>query len=183
MSSQFDRLAEKQLSEFKSSLYELKDQELSDYVELAKTAIAPVYNNPTLSTKEAQARAQDILTALSYSDHGYLTALSYSDHGYFFVYDYDGNSIVHPKQPYRVGKNWIDLQDTNGKFVIVDLIEMSKKGGGIYSYRWEDPSTQKDAEKRSYILPLEKWDWFVGTGIYLDDIDQQTRFTYECRFS
>jgi len=162
MSQQFDRLAERQLSVFKDSLYELKDQELKDYVQLAQTAIQPVYNNPNLSKEDAQDQAQVILTALSYSDHGY-----------FFVYDYEGTSIVHPKQPYRVGKNWIDLKDTAGNSVIVDLIDLSKKGGGIYSYRWEDPSTEKDTEKRSYTIPLEEWEWFIGTGIYLTAIDQQ----------
>lgn len=162
MSHQFDRLAERQLSVFKESLYELKDQELKDYVQLALTAIKPVYNDPNLSKEEAQAQAQIILTALAYSDHGY-----------FFVYDYEGTSIVHPKQPYRVGKNWIDLKDTAGNPVIVDLINLSKKGGGIYSYRWEDPSTKKDTEKRSYTIPLKEWEWFIGTGIYLTAIDQQ----------
>lgn len=162
MSYQFERLAERQLSVFKSSLYDLKDQELKDYVQLAQTAIAPLYNNPEISKANAQAQAQEILTSLTYSDHGY-----------FFVYDFEGNSIVHPKQPYRVGKNWIDLKDTAGNPVIVDLIDLSKKGGGVYSYRWEDPSTQKDTEKRSYTIPLNNWEWFVGTGIYLTDIDQQ----------
>lgn len=162
MSYQFDRLADKQLSVFKKSLYELKDQQLMDYIELAQTSINPYYNNPNLSEEEAQTQAQAILTALSYSDHGY-----------FFVYDYEGTSIVHPKQPYRVGKNWMNLKDSAGNPVIVDLINLSRKGGGIYSYRWEDPSTGKDAEKRSYTVPLEKWNWFVGTGIYLTAVDQQ----------
>ena len=162
MSYQFERLAERQLSVFKSSLYDLKDQELKDYVQLAQTAIAPLYNNPEISKANAQAQAQEILTSLTYSGHGY-----------FFVYDYEGNSIVHPKQPYRVGKNWIDLKDSAGNPVIVDLIKLSRTGGGIYSYRWEDPSTQLDTEKRSYTIPLDDWEWFIGTGIYLTDIDQQ----------
>lgn len=162
MSNQFDRLAEHQLAVFKSSLYELKDQELVDYIQLAVTALEPIYDNPIISKEEAQAQAQVILTSLSYGQNGY-----------FFVYDYLGNNIVHPKQPYRVGKNWIDLKDTAGNLVIVDLIKLAKSGGGFSSYRWEDPSTEQEAEKRSYTVPLKKWDWFVGTGIYLDEIDRQ----------
>lgn len=171
MKMQFERLSDQQISAYQASLYEQKDIELKNYTQLALTAVKPFLNNLNFDEGEAKAQAKAVLTALAYSNDGY-----------FFVYDYEGDSIVHPTQPFRVGKNWINLEDTSGNKVIQDLIELSKKGGGYYSYRWDNPATKQDAEKRSYTLPIEKWDWFVGTGIYLDKIDtqiaqQKTEFT------
>jgi two-component system NarL family sensor kinase len=38
-------------------------------------------------------------------------------------------------------------------------------------YLWHRPSTGKIASKLGYVVPLERWGWMVGTGIYLDDVD------------
>lgn len=177
MKFQFDRLSDQQITAYSMSLYNQKDDELQNYTQLAMTAIEPFLNDPNLDEAEAKARAKSVLTALAYSNDGY-----------FFVYDYEGESIVHPTQPFRVGKNWIDLEDTAGNKVIQDLIALSKTGGGYYSYRWNNPATKQDAEKKSYALPIEKWNWFVGTGIYLDKIDahlarQKAEFALQSRQS
>ena len=177
MKMQFDQLSDQQITAYQASLYDQKDSELKNYAQLALTAIEPFVNNPNLDEDEAKERSKAVLTALSYSNDGY-----------FFVYDYEGNSIVHPTQPFRVGQNWIDLEDTAGNRVIQDLIALSKEGGGYYAYRWNNPSTKQDAEKKSYTFPVERWDWFVGTGIYLDKIDaqilqQKTEFARQTRQS
>jgi two-component system NarL family sensor kinase len=45
-------------------------------------------------------------------------------------------------------------------------------GGGFVEYSWNKPSTEKPSAKIAYVTPMERWGWWFGTGLYIDDIDQ-----------
>jgi len=59
--------------------------------------------------------------------------------------------------------------------VIPDLIETAQRGGGFQVYAWQKPPTGKLAEKLAYVALLPRWGWVVGTGVYVDDIEQTAR--------
>jgi len=98
--------------------------------------------------------------------------MDFDNGNYIFVYQFDGvNLATRPKQSLE-GKNLIDLKDANGKTLIKDLIDIAKKGGDFYQYIWFNPATDKDEPKLSYSTGLEKWGWMVGTGVYLNGINE-----------
>ncbi len=163
VTSQSRDLAQAAIDTFSDNMVRAKQQELLNYVGLARSAIADIYDNAAPDDLAAQEKVKAILSGLDWGPDGY-----------FFVYDYDGNNIVHPRQPWRVGKNWIGLTDPDGNKVIGDLIEQAKKGGGFTTYKWEKPSSGEVADKLSYALGLDKWRWMLGTGVYVDDISAQT---------
>ncbi len=156
---QSKKLSDKQIATLERSLLEAKKAELRYYIALALNSIEHIYRHAEADDTEAKARARVILNDLSYGPDGY-----------FFVYDYEGNSLVHPRQAFRVGKNWWDLKDAKGNLVIQNLIAQAKKGGGYYRYMWERPSASSLSEKIGYAVGLEKWRWMIGTGLYMDDI-------------
>lgn len=93
--------------------------------------------------------------------------------GYIFIYDYNGVKISDPIQPESVGQNLYNIQDKNGVKVIKDLIDVSKKPeGGYVEYRWLKPTTHTDSPKISYAKSFEPWQWMIGTGVYLDEIEK-----------
>lgn len=139
-----------------------KRQEIRNYVSLALTSIEEIYKNQPGGRMVAQDEVARILKNLTFDYDGY-----------FFVYTLDGTSIVHPKLPQLVGKNWWDLQDDNGDFVIRNLINAAKSGGGFHSYVWHKPSTGTVEEKLGYAILLDQWGWMVGTGLYTDDITKE----------
>ena len=55
--------------------------------------------------------------------------------------------------------------------VIAELIELAKKGGGFLDYHWPRPGSAQPIAKISYATGFEPWQWMVGTGDYVDDID------------
>lgn len=139
-----------------------KRQEIRNYVSLALTSIKQTYEDEPNGRAAAQKEVKEILHNLTF-DHD----------GYFFVYTLDGTNIVHPKLPSLVGKNWWDLQDDNGDYVIRNLIAEAKNGGGFHQYVWHKPSVGYVAEKLGYAILLEKWGWMLGTGLYTDDIARE----------
>ena len=160
---QSSTLAQSSLDTFERNMLRAKEAELLNLTNLALSAIKDVYDGATPDDERAKERVRQILTSLDYGKDGY-----------FFVYDYDGNSIVHPRQAFRPGRNWFDLVDPDGDRVIANLIQKAKEGGGLHQYKWEKPSSAAMADKLSFAAGLDKWQWMIGTGVYLDDVFEQT---------
>lgn len=160
--NQSGQLSRQQTAAFERGLIAAKKAELQYYAAFARNSISNIYHSAGRDDKAAKAKVKQIIANLSYGPDGY-----------FFVYDYNGNNLVHPRQAFRIGKDWYDLQDRQGNYVIRDLINAAKQGGGYTSYVWEKPSTGQLEKKIGYAIGLDKWGWMIGTGMYIDDITAQ----------
>ncbi|WP_415904764.1 methyl-accepting chemotaxis protein [Neptuniibacter sp. QD48_55] len=49
---------------------------------------------------------------------------------------------------------------------------MKSKGEGFVEYTYKGPQFKKPKEKVSYVKGLKEWDWVVGSGIYLSDVQE-----------
>ena len=158
-------LSSQQAQEFKSAIVDHRKNELRDHVSIVQSVVRHLRpSDSALNDTDDENEAQLIQI---------LSSIEFSEDGYFYVYDEKGNNIVHPKQPYRIGKNWIDLQDSQGKRVISSLIYEAQSGGGFTEYLWEKPSSGQIARKIGYSEMLADRSWMIGTGAYFDDIDKQ----------
>ena len=160
--SQTQTLANAQIEDVKTNTLNARKAELQKMSQLALNSIQNLHENPNLTQTEAQNRAKRILNDMAYGEDGY-----------FFVYSEDGKNLVHPRLPNLVGKNWWDLQDPDGDFVIRNLIKVAKSGTGFHNYVWNKPSTGALAPKIGHAVFLEKWGWMIGTGLYVDDLDAE----------
>ncbi|RJT37535.1 histidine kinase [Mesorhizobium waimense] len=156
-------LAKNNIDTFEQNMLKAKEAEILNLTNLALSAIETTYRDAGPGDTAAKEKVAAILTSLDYGKDGY-----------FFVYDYDGNNIVHPRQSFRHGRNWLGLTDPDGDKVIAELIATAKSGGGLHHYKWQKPSTGLIADKLSFVVGLDKWKWVVGTGVYLDDVFAQT---------
>lgn len=136
-----------------------KRDELRNYIALALTSIAHLYEAGR-DDDPAKEQAKAILSSMNFGDDGY-----------FFVYDTQGLNLVHPRQPDLIGRNLWDMRDPDGLHVIRELIARAAEGGGFQRYLWPKPSTGKIERKLGYTVQLPRWGWVLGTGIYLDDVD------------
>ncbi|MBW3694816.1 histidine kinase [Vibrio sp. T187] len=155
-------LGEKEVKIFRDSLIKSRESALKDSVDLAFDAISHVYNNPHANEAEAKQEVRDILTKLRYGSDGY-----------FFAYDKNGTNLVHPILPELVGQNLLHIQDEDGDYLIVSLLDQAKRGGGFHQYLWQKPSTGETVSKLSYAAWLDKWDWMIGTGLYIEDVREE----------
>ncbi|MBV5336647.1 MAG: methyl-accepting chemotaxis protein, partial [Deltaproteobacteria bacterium] len=64
-------------------------------------------------------------------------------------------------------------KDPNGFKLFVAFVDTVKtKGEGLVRYQWPKPGKDTPQPKFSYIKGFEPWGWIVGTGIYVDDLDE-----------
>ncbi|XUO82759.1 methyl-accepting chemotaxis protein [Halomonas sp. KM007] len=144
------------LAEQRELLITERRNAVRDIVQMATTAIAPIYDAADANDAEAKAQAAEMLRAMRFEGNNYV-----------FVYEYDGTNI----SPDRQGTNLIDLQTPSGDYRIRDMIRIAQSGGGFYEYPWEYPGTSDVETKHSYIDRLEKWGWIIGAGVYVVDVD------------
>ncbi len=101
-------------------------------------------------------------------------ALRYDESEYFWVNDYRNKMLMHPIRPELDGKDLSGFKDANGKLFFNEFIEIvNKSGAGFLDYYWPKPGSDKPVEKLSYVKGFAPWGWIVGTGIYIEDVDQE----------
>ncbi|MCH4876949.1 histidine kinase [Pseudomonas sp. TMW22090] len=157
------QLGDQQAQLIEDSILASKRAELKNYVEMAQSLIAPLYDD---GHGDAQAQ-QKVLEELR--------KLSFGINGYFFVYDREGRSLMHARQSELVGKYLWDMQDPHGLPVIQALLKSAQSGEGFQRYAWNKPSSGQVTDKLAYVIMLDRWGWMLGTGIYLEDVERATQ--------
>lgn len=157
------QLGDQQAQLIEDSILASKRAELKNYVEMAQSLIAPLYNDG-----QGDARAQQQVLEE-------LRKLSFGINGYFFVYDRQGRSLMHARQSELVGQYLWDMKDPQGLPVIQALLKSAESGEGFQRYAWNKPSSGQVTDKLAYVVMLDRWGWMLGTGIYLEDVERATQ--------
>jgi len=96
---------------------------------------------------------------------------------YFWINDYHPSMVMHPYRPDLEGKDLTLFKDNAGNYPFIAMVEMvmQNKGGYVnYSWQWKDKPL-KIVPKISYVKGFPSWGWIIGTGIYVDDIQQEIK--------
>ena len=161
----FDEFQEK--IEIIKNDYESKKRDLIQADVQKSLKFIKFYHNKFKDTKSEEQIKNDILEALEKMRE------NDSLDNYLFIYEFNGTSIYYPVSKDYIGKNLYEFKDPSGKKVIKELIDISKKTkGGFIQYIWYKPEIKKDALKISYALSYKPFNWTIGRGIYLDEIDK-----------
>jgi methyl-accepting chemotaxis protein len=104
-----------------------------------------------------------------------LRGLKFGKDGYFWADTSDGTNVVYLGKDVE-GKNRLNLKDAKGKYPIQEIIKNGRQpDGGFTDYQFPRPGGPEALPKRSYSLYFKPFDWVVGTGNYVDDLDAIVR--------
>jgi polar amino acid transport system substrate-binding protein len=85
---------------------------------------------------------------------------------YVFALDFAGNYLAHPTRPELIGKNGINVEDSNGVKFNQNMIDLAKSEGGFTYYIYPDPArNMTPGLKLSYVSKVDDT-WWLGAGIY-----------------
>lgn len=152
--------------ELKNMLYSERQMKTRHLVEAAASVIKAQYDRykaGELSEADAQKEALHLISKLRYNETEY-----------FWVNDNRPVILMHPLQPQLNGQ---DLKTTNEKlyhlFSAFTKTAMASEKGGFYSYEWAKPGTNSTElhPKISYLTYFKPWQWVIGSGIYIDDVN------------
>jgi methyl-accepting chemotaxis protein len=150
----------------------LRDTMLQDRMDKVKsqveTAAGVLERFHSLSQKGQMSVADAQQAAMST-----LRDVRYSQTEYFFIFDTNYIVRLLPTKPEFEGQNKGDLKDANGKLIYVELAKAAQQGGGYVDYFFPKKGSDKAEPKVSYALLIPDWNWVIGTGIYVDDVDAE----------
>ena len=141
------------------SILTIEKARLKAIMDSVESLIQPYVNKPET---EGYDEALKILSNLTF-DQGT---------GYIFAYKDDGERVLMGNKTAGIGKNYWDLQDKQGQYLIRDLVHKSKQGGSFYTYWFPKPNETEASPKYSYAIYVNKWNLMIGTGFYIDSMDK-----------
>ena len=118
-----------------------------------------------LTTQQAQEQAKNALSKLRYGRNDYV-----------WINDLNPTMVMHPMSPALDGKDLSGYKDPDGIEIFNEFVRIAKQqGSGFVSYRWPMPGASAPVDKISYVQLFKPWNWVVGSGVYLDDIQAEFR--------
>ena len=97
---------------------------------------------------------------------------------YFYIFGLDGKGVVHPKKELDDGAELAGkVKDANGNDSIGQMIETARKnpGGGYLDGQFPHPGSTVPVPKLQFFKVVKDWNWMVGSGLYMDEVDAQVR--------
>jgi methyl-accepting chemotaxis protein len=157
------------LSALKTSLLDDRKDAVKQLVQVAQRTIINWHAKEAsgeLTREQAQKAARDELAGVRFGDGNY-----------YFINRYDGVTELQTDRKLE-GKNRNDIRDPDGVYTVRAGIEAAKRGGDYYYFRVPRSGAAvagQDAKellpKIGFVLPFEPWQWAVGSGVYIDDVD------------
>ncbi|MEA3451548.1 MAG: cache domain-containing protein, partial [Bacteroidota bacterium] len=119
------------------------------------------YENGNYSLDEAKKIGADLVREIRYGETGY-----------FWIDTKEGVNVVNLGRDSE-GISRIDAIDKKGNAFIKNIISKGISGGGFTDYYFPRKDNGKPIPKRSYSLLFEPFGWVIGTGNYMDDINNE----------
>jgi methyl-accepting chemotaxis protein len=114
-----------------------------------------------LSEEQAKTQAMQVLNSLRYEDNNY-----------FWINDFTPRIIIHPITPALNGKDVSTTKDPDGTLLFINMVNVVlDKGQGFVPYKWPKPGIDKPVNKISFVKGFTPWQWIIGSGTYIDDVD------------
>lgn len=103
----------------------------------------------------------------------YARKFIYGHDDYMWISDFNSVLLSHPDDRLH-GKDFSQVRDVHGNFVVPPMVRVAREQGeGFTSYWWNRLGKEQPAEKLTYSRLFTPWNWVYGTGVYVDDIEEE----------
>ncbi|MDA0153833.1 methyl-accepting chemotaxis protein [Vibrio sp. Makdt] len=151
------------LMQQRASSMEERQDKLSAQVETAVSLAGYYYSQRSVLGEEvAKERALQAIKTLRYDNTNY-----------FWILNQQLNIISHPLKPELNGTNAGNLKDGAGKHHWREMVTISRspQEKGFLDYQWMSPQGELK-DKISYVQLFPEWNWIIGSGILVADIQE-----------
>lgn len=103
-----------------------------------------------------------------------ISSVRFRHGGYVFMNNLNGNPIVMDGLVYQGDLNMLtDTNDPRHPIFMQQLDVVEKKSeGGFFTYKWNKMNNTVPTEKCSFVKMFKEYNWIIGAGFYLDEIEQ-----------
>jgi len=103
-----------------------------------------------------------------------ISSVRFRHGGYVFINNMNGSPIVMDGSVYKGDLNMRTSTDNPRHQVFLQQLDIARKNpqGGFFYYKWNKINETIPSEKCSYVRPFDEYNWLIGAGFYLDEIDR-----------
>ncbi|MFV8823996.1 methyl-accepting chemotaxis protein [Thauera sp. WH-2] len=155
----------------KDELLEARKLQVRSIVESAvQSAVAQHARIGELGEAQAKERALQAIHGMRYGG-------SDGKSEYLYIYDKAGTTVMHPFRPEWIGRNVVEeVRDGKGRYTLKDILAIAgSTGAGFVDTSFPRPGTSEAVDKLQYVATFAPWNWVIGTGVYVDDVERQFR--------
>jgi signal-transduction protein with cAMP-binding, CBS, and nucleotidyltransferase domain/PAS domain-containing protein len=126
------------------------------------------YKNGIISLEEAQQRAKQQIAEMRYGNER---------KDYFWIITSSPKMVMHPYRPELDGSDLTNFADNHENKLFADAASLVKEQGmGFIQYYWQwKDDASRVVPKLSYVKGFREWNWIIGTGIYLQDVEMEIK--------
>ena len=158
-------ISDSNINKYEKESYKSKEHELKNHVETAVNAIKGIAQDSSFSSEEEKQKvAKEVIKNMLYGQDGY-----------FWINDSNHVVVMHSIKPELAGKNMYETKDPNGVMIYQEIVKAAnaKQEGGLVKYGWTKPGVEGVQPKFSYVIRYAPWDWIVGTGAYVNNVQTE----------
>lgn len=160
------------------------EDRLIQRVDFAHKIASSIYeiNKDSLSKDQIKKMIIETLRNIKYTNnYG-----DFSTDVYYFIQEIHSKEEIIarllPATPNQEGTNRAEVTDTNSKFYVKEFYDVAKtQKEGFVEYMWYklNHGIKQQYPKTSYVKLFEPFDWVIGYGEYLDDIEKELQLLVE----
>jgi diguanylate cyclase (GGDEF)-like protein/PAS domain S-box-containing protein len=96
--------------------------------------------------------------------------------GYYFIFDMNGQCLMHGENPALEKTDTLQMQDGEGTYLIQEMINRVKNNdASAMEWSWKNPKDATYRNKIGYIKKYAPLNLFVGSGRYEDEIRERVK--------
>ncbi len=161
------------LPTYRAKIYEEKQTMTREMVNTGLNLLGYYHSMQTsgiLTQAHAQEQAKEAIKAMTFGE---------GNRDYFWINDFQPRMVMHPFRPDLDGEDLSSIQDQNGLNLFVEFVKVCQQdGSGFVPYLWQYyGDTTRVEQKLSYVAEFEPWGWILGTGIYINDVEEAVAAT------
>ena len=155
---------------FEEESYRLEEQYIIKQKDILKKEITYVINYIEHYVKNNKRATED---ELKNELLRYIESIRFEEHGYIWIHDTSYYLRAHPFRQDKIGTYDIMLKDAMGTLITKQFInETIRNPKGVFiEYYWQKPINLFTSKKLGFFRLYEKFNWVIGSGLYLDDIE------------
>lgn len=148
----------------REALYDQQKEKVEKMVQ-GVISITKYYHGLSVAGEMTEQEAKDTVISI-------LNNFRYDGNNYVWINDDKPNMIMHPFKPDLNGTSVAGVKDPDGVALFIEMVNVAKsKGKGYVPYKWPKPGADAPVDKISYVESFTPWSWIIGTGIYIDNVE------------
>ncbi len=102
--------------------------------------------------------------------------MGYGKEGYFWIIDSNHNLLMDGGKKTLAVENKYNVKNSKGQYIYRDIVKIAnnKNEDDFLTYHWTIPEEEGEFEKLSFVKKFEPWDFIIGTGVYVKDINKNS---------